>query len=181
MRLQLIVATSFVLSLAAALAGCAKSGPVAPLTAAPVAPPAAAPVAPPAVAEAANAHHAHVATPTAAPAPRDFGLTLNDGETWSMDTHTRAAMARLAAIVATGGGATTAAAYHDVAKKLQDELKVLVRGCTMDGPNHDMLHVYLSALFPRVTKLAEGQDSQQLAAVFAEVSALMKAYPRYFH
>ena len=174
MRLQLIAAASAVLSLALVLSACAKSGPVAP--------PPATQAAPPPATQAAPEHHAPAAAAPAAPAgPKDFGLTLNDGKTWSMDAHTRAAMARLATIVAGGASANTVAAYHDVAQKLQDELKVLVRGCTMDGPNHDMLHVYLSALFPRVGKLAEGGDSKQLATVFAEVSALMATYPRFFH
>lgn len=128
----------------------------------------------------AKTDHAKHAAHAAGEEANDFGLKRNGESLWKMDAHTRNAMGKLGELVRAGTGSGAAADHHALAAKMQTELQSLVRGCTMQGPDHDMLHVYLGALFPRVAALAKADDPKVLATTLAEINALMAAWPRFF-
>ena len=95
-----------------------------------------------------NAEHTH--------ATADDGLVLNDGKKWQMDDHTRASFAKMAEsfkdvdVEALGADGLKLAGVG-----LREDLDGLIQGCTMTGPDHDQLHVYLMAYIPAVTALQE--------------------------
>jgi len=59
---------------------------------------------------------------------------------------------------------------------LQADIKLLVQGCTMTGPAHDQLHIYLTGYMPAVAALTEKgsiEDAQK-------VKHYLEKYTEYF-
>ena len=108
------------------------------------------------------------------PAPQlkplpSFGL--NDGERWQMDPHTRESMGRLLPLLRDGS-----VSGPEQAKHIDKELGVLVKGCTMTGPAHDELHVFLGALFPRVGALSKEPSADKLQKLRTDLNILASDY-----
>ncbi len=122
---------------------------------------------------AAKAPAKETAHPTKPPAGHDGGLPesfpLDDGKKWQMDEHTRASVGRVDGLVAGAGDDLGA-----LADALDAEIQVLIKGCTMTGPAHDQLHVWLMALIPRIEGLRKGGDAAK--ATLAEMKTLSTRY-----
>jgi hypothetical protein len=108
---------------------------------------------------------APAAAESAAPAKQEV-FTLNAGERWQVDEHTRTSVARIEAVVAKGGDHTA------LSDAIEAELRALVKGCTMTGPGHDQLHVFLAHIFPLVKAL----KTDGAAAALTGIGDLMGAY-----
>ncbi len=77
---------------------------------------------------------------------------------WRADDHTHAAIAAMEKVLADRVPPLTAtdpAPFTALGTALQDEIDALIRGCTMTGPDHDQLHVWLDELLPLVRTLRE--------------------------
>jgi len=107
-----------------------------------------------------------------------IGLTLDGGDKWQMDEHTRGVMTDTRRTLAKSNvsSATEAAALNVT---LQGQLDSLIQGCTMDGPAHDQLHVFLIAWMPAVAGLKEASDEDAQVRV-AGVRDMVAEYDRYF-
>ncbi len=110
----------------------------------------------------------------------ELGLTLDDGEKWQVDEHTRASAARLAALAGGAEPFRSAQDAHALAESLDRELDLLVQKCTMTGPAHDQLHVFLVAFIPRVAELKEKTEIEDLRRIRAEIGSLLEAYAAHF-
>lgn len=124
-----------------------------------------------AAAKADHAAHAAKADHAAKAGHGDEGpkLSLNNGEKWPMDDHTRAALGKLEARLKAGPASDDVAGHHALGRDLDAEVKALIQGCTMKGAAHDQLHVWLMAFIPAVGALQEGDD---LAALRTRRTAL---------
>ena len=71
--------------------------------------------------------------------------------------------------------ATTAA----LAEELQKQLDSLIAGCTMQGPAHDALHVYLTALIPQVDAMRD-PDPVKATRARDEVVDILARFETYF-
>ncbi len=127
-------------------------------------PPAEAPAAPPPAAAAADehAHPTHDAEPAAA-----------TDEVYALDEHTRTSLAALGALLTAGPETDDVAGHQALGAALDVELKGLIRGCTMEGPAHDRLHVWLMEFMPKVRGMQEGDDLAALQALRNEAGALV--------
>lgn len=115
-------------------------------------------------------HHAEEAAPEGHAATK---LTLDGDRKWQMDAHTRAALATIEARLAKGPATEDVAGYRALGEDLDAELQSLVRGCTMTGPAHDQLHVWLTAFIPAVGALKDAGDLAQHQAKRAELTGLV--------
>lgn len=111
-----------------------------------------------------------------------FGLqlTLNEGEKWPVDEHTRVSAARLTELVGDSEPLLSVEDARTLAEELDEELDSLVKGCTMTGRAHEQLHVFLVALFPKVEELKTRTDVEDLRIARAEIGALLAAYEEHF-
>ena len=107
-------------------------------------------------------------------------LRLDDGKKWQVDEHTRASAARIKEMVGESGALDSLEAARALGERLDGELDVLVKGCTMTGAAHDQLHVWLVALVPRVEALKVETDVADLRSVRAEIDSLLAAYEAHF-
>ena len=109
-------------------------------------------------------------------------LALNGTERWQADEPTKRHVQQLQALVKEfklQAENNTAGAYNDLGQAMQAELQQMFKDCTMKGPAHDMLHVYLVPLVEDV-KLLEGKDEANAETAFVRISARLQEYTTYF-
>ena len=76
-------------------------------------------------------------------------LTLDNGTKWSMDEHTGTSSAALRTHLG-DAAPESVEALAALGATLQGDIDGLIAGCTMTGPSHDQLHVFLMAFIPEV-------------------------------
>jgi len=110
-------------------------------------------------------------------ATADDGLVLNDGQKWEMDTHTRSIFVKMASCFETADlAALDAAGLKQAGSELMVNIRELIQGCTMTGPAHDQLHVYLMGYIPAV----EALEKEGLAEDAKKVQHYLAIYGDYF-
>jgi hypothetical protein len=107
-------------------------------------------------------------------------LTLNEGAKWQMDAHTRGSFGRMQDWFAAAGRPADLEAYQDLGRTLTEELQVLIGGCTMVGPDHDQLHLFLTEFMPRVNKLRQAEEFAAAEQVRGELGQLFGEYRAHF-
>ena len=108
-------------------------------------------------------------------------LELNNGQKWQVDDHTRQSAENLLHLIEETPLIASARDAEALAKAFDEELSTLVRGCTMTGPAHDQLHVFLTALFPKVAELKDDTSVKDLQTVRDEIDSLLAAYQGHFN
>lgn len=97
-------------------------------------------------------------------------MTLNKGQKWKMDDHTRSMFHAMTKRVEAGGD------IKAVGKGLNSDLDQLIQGCTMTGEAHNQLHVFLTSFIPAVQEVAKTGSAESLKTV----TDLLHKYPKYF-
>ena len=84
------------------------------------------------------------------------GIELNDGRKWPMDDHTRSTFAKMATSFLDSNTSSLAEeGLRQAGSNLQLDIQDLIKGCTMTGPAHDQLHVFLTGFMPAVGELSK--------------------------
>lgn len=84
------------------------------------------------------------------------GLSLNNGEKWEMDEHTRSSFIKMAgSFLNADHTSLEGEGLKQAGADLQLDLDGLIKGCTMTGDAHNQLHVYLTGYIPAVQALSE--------------------------
>lgn len=122
--------------------------------------------------------HAHHHDPAV-----ELKMSLNDGQKWMADRHTFDSAAWMRASVTNfqkNASAGSLDAIHKVGQQLEKQLHELIRGCTMIGPHHDQLHIWIAMLAPQIEALIDATDVTAGQAAVAKVSDLLKVFDDHF-
>ncbi len=106
-------------------------------------------------------------------------LSLDGAAKWKMDAHTRKVMAKTREIIH-GADTSNVQALQGLGAVLQRQLDKLIKGCTMDGPAHDELHVFLMAWIPKVDGLKKASSATSGQATVDEMKAMLDKYDEFF-
>lgn len=120
-----------------------------------------------------HGHHAHASVAA------DSGLSLNQGERWEMDQHTRAMLLKMEEAFFAADH-TSQAGLNAAGAELKGQLGELISGCTMQGQAHDQLHLFLTDYMPTIDRLAEAADYESARAAAIELKGHFDTYRRYF-
>ena len=107
-------------------------------------------------------------------------FVLNDGKKWQMDEHTRNAIKNLDSILKTQEPINSIEESKLLGEKLDEELILLIRGCTMEGPDHDQLHIFLGYFYPKIQDLKIETNLEISKNNIAELDKLLVEYNKYF-
>ncbi len=118
-----------------------------------------------------HAKHQHSASKLA--------LALNNGSKWEMDEHTRT-MSKQMKHTFLSAEHSNLESLNKLGKKLQSQLDVLIRGCTMTGEAHDQLHVFLSTHMPAIHALESASDYASAKKKAIEIKHQFEVYGEYF-
>ena len=70
--------------------------------------------------------------------------------------------------------------YTALGKDLKGEINIVIQKCSMKGPSHDNLHVFLMPLIDKVDALQEPKSIEENKALVESIFYHLKGYERYF-
>lgn len=91
-------------------------------------------------------------------------IKLDEGKLWMANPETVTGVERMRKNIHTAE-LNKVEDYHSLAEKLNEDKNYIVKECTMEGPSHDNLHIWLHPLIERIESLSEvdsRQDGQQI-------------------
>ncbi|WP_029134895.1 hypothetical protein [Sedimenticola selenatireducens] len=115
--------------------------------------------------------HGSVATQT--------GLSLNNGERWEMDDHTRT-MSQMMQQTFFAADHSTLGGLNAAGTALEQQMEKLITGCTMTGKAHEQLHVFLNEHVPTINALAKADDYASARENAIRLKGQMETYQKHF-
>ncbi|AFI83962.1 hypothetical protein Q7A_1124 [Methylophaga nitratireducenticrescens] len=106
-------------------------------------------------------------------------LSLNNGDRWEMDDHTRKMASKMEETFL-GADHSTLASLNAVGAQLEAQLDVLIEGCTMEGKAHEQLHIFLTDYIPTVHNLAKAEDHETAKNSAIKIKGELEAYKKHF-
>lgn len=120
-----------------------------------------------------HGHDSHVSA--AAPA----NLSLNNGERWEMDDHTRAMSQKMQKTFFSADHSTLEG-LNTAGTALEQQLQELIAGCTMTGKAHDQLHVFLNEHVPTINALAKADEYASARENAIRLKGQLETYQKHF-
>ncbi|MDH5561014.1 MAG: hypothetical protein OEY59_09205 [Deltaproteobacteria bacterium] len=125
-------------------------------------------------------HQEHTREQAHSTAVTNGNLSLNQGQKWNMDEHTRESVQRIDQFIAKHQTPTSIEDYRGFAGQLNGEFDVLIEGCKMSGPAHDQLHLFLEKTLPKIANLKDTADPQTAETTYRGIIQLLSDYKNYF-
>jgi phage shock protein A len=110
------------------------------------------------------------------------GLMLNNGVKWKADESTSRHVQMLRETLGgfSAGDSKLLEDYLNTGAALQKTIESLVQGCSMQGPDHDALHLWLEPLMQKVDKLKTAADLSQAVSSYEEVNSQVNLFEKFF-
>ncbi|MAO07844.1 MAG: hypothetical protein CL596_03940 [Alteromonas sp.] len=70
--------------------------------------------------------------------------------------------------------------YHELAETLNNDKNFVIKECTMKGPSHDNLHVWLLPLIDKIDALKEAKTLEEAQQIYKSIEQNVNAYDTYF-
>lgn len=115
--------------------------------------------------------HASAATST--------GLSLNNGDRWEMDDHTRNLSRKMQETFFTADHSTLAG-LNAAGASLEQQLQELISGCTMTGKAHEQLHLFLNDHIPTIDALSKADDYATARESAIRLKGQLETYRKHF-
>lgn len=112
-----------------------------------------------------------------------YDLELNDGKPWLTDEHTTRVANQMKSSLQqflTKHEEPSLKQLRAQGKELKTHLDSLIRGCTMTGPAHDQLHLWLTKVIPEISHLQNANTQAEGAQSTARLDALLNSYSTFF-
>lgn len=106
-------------------------------------------------------------------------IKLDNGSKWQANLETTEGVDKMLGLVKTSD-LKTVEDYHTLASKLNEDKNVLVKKCTMEGPSHDNLHVFLHPLIEKIEALGKVSTTDEGSEVTASIKENLDGYYTYF-
>ncbi len=106
-------------------------------------------------------------------------IKLDNGNKWQANIETTEGVNKMLSSVKSSEPKTVED-YHALASKLNDDKNVVVKKCTMEGPSHDNLHVFLHPLIEKIEALGKVSTPAEGAEVTASIKENLDGYYEYF-
>lgn len=106
-------------------------------------------------------------------------IKMNNGVKWTANPETNEGVVRMQSVLTTSNPKELKD-YHMVANVLNDEKNFVVKECTMKGPSHDNLHVWLHPLIEKIDALKEVKTLEEAQDIYKSIEENVNAYDYYF-
>jgi hypothetical protein len=106
-------------------------------------------------------------------------IKMNNGVKWTANPETNEGVVRMQSVLTTSNPKELKD-YHMVANVLNDEKNFVVKECTMKGPSHDNLHVWLHPLIEKIDALKEVKTLEEAQGIYKSIEENVNAYDYYF-
>jgi hypothetical protein len=106
-------------------------------------------------------------------------IQMNNGTRWQADTTTNDGVQKLQNTI-NSQSPNTLEAYHMLAQKLNEEKNFVVKNCTMEGPSHDNLHIWLHPLIEKIDALLKVENVDDASKIRQSIEENINGYNTYF-
>lgn len=106
-------------------------------------------------------------------------IELDRGSKWIANRETTAGIKQMSAIIEKSSPSTVDE-YKQLGDSLISEINILIAACTMKGPSHDNLHIFLEPLVIKAAQLEQTFSKEEGARLTSEIEQHLQAYHKYF-
>ena len=106
-------------------------------------------------------------------------MEFNQGARWKANPETNQGVAKMQAVL-TISNPKELKDYHTVANALTKEKNYVIKECTMKGPSHDNLHIWLVPLIEKIDALSNAGELEEAQQVYKAIEEHVSAYSTYF-
>lgn len=106
-------------------------------------------------------------------------IKLDNGNKWEANLETNEGVDKMLNLVKTSDPKTVED-YYTLASKLNEDKNYVVKKCTMEGPSHDNLHVFLHPLIEKIEALGKVSTTDEGAKITASIKENLEGYYNYF-
>ena len=106
-------------------------------------------------------------------------IKLNNGSKWEANLETTQGVDKMLGLIKINDPKTVED-YQDLASKLNDEKILVIKECTMKGPSHDNLHVFLQPLIEKIDALLQVSTTDEGNQIIASINENLEEYTNYF-
>jgi predicted small secreted protein len=106
-------------------------------------------------------------------------IKLDNGNKWEANVETTEGVDKMLNILKTNE-TKTVEDYHNLASKLNEVKNFVVKECTMEGPSHDNLHVFLHPLIEKIEALGKASTTDEGSEITASIKENLEGYYNYF-
>ncbi len=106
-------------------------------------------------------------------------IKLNSGNKWEANLETSQGVENMLKLVASSNP-NSIEDYHNLAAELNEQKNYIVKKCTMKGPSHDNLHVFLHPLIEKIAALGKISSIEEGAKITAGIKENLQGYYDYF-
>lgn len=113
----------------------------------------------------------------------ELKLSLNVGKKWVADKHTADSVAVMITVIEEFEMAKPGHSVENFRKlgnQLDENLHGLIEGCTMKGPDHDQLHIWIALLAPNIQTLKESDTIESARVSFEAIAHRLAEFGKYF-
>lgn len=107
-------------------------------------------------------------------------IEMNSGEKWEANAETTEGVKNMLTLI-DESKTDTLEDYHNLGSKLNDEKNFIIKECTMEGPSHDNLHVFLHPLVDKVAALQNSKSTAEAEEIIESMKVNLQKYYDYFN
>ncbi|MCG2431881.1 hypothetical protein [Aequorivita xiaoshiensis] len=106
-------------------------------------------------------------------------IKLDNGDKWEANIETTEGVNKMLDMLKSTETKTTEG-YHALASNLNEVKNFVVKECTMEGPSHDNLHVFLHPLIEKIEALGKVSTVAEGAQIKKSIKENLDGYFNYF-
>ena len=106
-------------------------------------------------------------------------IQLDEGKKWEANLETTIGVDKMKEVIKTHNPETLEG-FHKMAEELNRQKNYIVKECTMTGPSHDNLHVFLHPLIEKIDALLKAETVDDAKHLTISINDNVEAYYNYF-
>jgi len=107
-------------------------------------------------------------------------ISLNNGSKWEANPETTKGIKNMIRNI-NQTKPETVVEFQELGTKLNDEKNDIIKKCTMKGPSHDNLHIFLYPLINKIKDLMTVNSVTEGSKITTNIQAHLEGYNLYFH
>lgn len=106
-------------------------------------------------------------------------MEMNMNKKWKANTETTEGVKDMLSLIKSAD-LTTLEDYHKLASDLNEKKNFVVEKCTMKGPSHDNLHIFLHPLIDKIAALGKTTTLEESDKITESIKKNLNKYHNYF-
>lgn len=106
-------------------------------------------------------------------------IQLNNGQQWQANTETTEGILKMTELIEKSKPSNPED-FRRLGNELNEEKNLVIKRCTMKGPSHDNLHIFLQPLIGKIGELQVVETTEKGQQLLTEIMKHLEAYHSYF-